>query len=65
MHKINHISRFVLQTAMYDMKNAAKSMFIRVCDAGTQHATPRSSFKYVVDFEFLDAEDECGFAELI
>ena len=63
MHKIYHISRFTLQTGMYDIKAAANSMLIRICDPGMSHATPFSDFKKVVDMEFLDAEDSCGFAE--
>lgn len=63
MHKIYHISRFTLQTGMYDVKAAANSMLIRICDPGMSHATPFSDFKKVVDMEFLDAEDSCGFAE--
>ena len=48
---------------MYDIRNAYNSFLIRICDPGTQHATPYSDFKKVVDMEFLDAEDSCGFAE--
>lgn len=63
MHKIYHISRFTLQTGLYDIKNAMNSLLIRICDPGMQHATPYSDFHRVLDLEFLDATDECGFAE--
>ncbi len=63
MHKIYHISRFTLQTGMYDIKNAFNSFLIRICDPGTRHAKPYSDFGSTLDLEFLDAEDTCGFAD--
>lgn len=63
MRNIYHISRFTLQTGMYDIKNAYNSFLIRICDPGTRHAKPYSDFGTTLDLEFLDAEDTCGFAE--
>ena len=63
MRNIYHISRFTLQTGMYDIRNAYNSFLIRICDPGTRHAKPYSDFGTTLDLEFLDAEGGCGFAE--
>ena len=63
MSWIRNVSMSDIKTGQYLQfaKNTSEDVLIQIVDPAYQFPQPKSEFKEVHQFEFLDAEDKCGF----
>ena len=63
MSWIRNVSMGDIKTGQYLQfaKDTSEDVLIQIVDPAYQFPQPKSEFKQIHQFEFLDAEDKCGF----